>query len=42
MQGQLFTQDFLLHGIRQTPPYEALEENAFQAFVAELHAIYGG
>ena len=42
MQGQLFTQDFLLHGIRQTPPYQALEENAFQAFVTELRAIFGG
>ncbi len=42
MQGQLFTQDFLLHGIRQTPPYQALADDAFKAFVAELHVIFSG
>ena len=42
MQGQLFTQDFLLHGIRQTPPFQALADDAFKAFVAELHVIFSG
>ena len=42
MQGQLFTQDFLLHGIRETPPYQALGEAALQAFVARLQGIFGG
>ncbi|HEX7383657.1 MAG TPA: hypothetical protein VF291_05050, partial [Burkholderiaceae bacterium] len=41
MQGQLFTQDFLLHGIRETPPWQALEEADFAAFRAGLGAIYG-
>jgi hypothetical protein len=31
MQGQLFTQDFLLHGIRETQPYLALEAEALAA-----------
>jgi hypothetical protein len=29
MQGQLFTQDFLLRGIRDTPPYQALDDAGF-------------
>jgi len=40
MQGQLFTQDFLLHGIRETPPYRALAEGEFSAFLARLQDIY--
>lgn len=42
MQGQLFTQDFLLHGIRETPPYLALEPAAFDAFEARLRSIFTG
>ncbi|MDP2007257.1 MAG: hypothetical protein Q8K45_16395, partial [Rubrivivax sp.] len=42
MQGQLFTQDFLLHGIRETPPYLALGEGAFAAFEASLRGIFQG
>ncbi|MBK9136129.1 MAG: Eco57I restriction-modification methylase domain-containing protein [Betaproteobacteria bacterium] len=40
MQGQLFTQDFLRHGIRETPPYQALDEEAFTAFQSRLHALF--
>ena len=40
MQGQLFTQDFLQHGIRETPPYQALDAAALTAFVARLQAIF--
>lgn len=40
MQGQLFTQDFLLHGIRETPPYLALDDGAFTAFEARLRGIF--
>jgi hypothetical protein len=42
MQGQLFSQDFLLHGIRETEPYRALEPAAHAAFVARLHGIFQG
>ena len=40
MQGQLFTQDFLLHGIRQTPPYEGLDAATLQGFESGLRAIF--
>lgn len=40
MQGQLFGQDFLHRGIRETPPYEALSEAHFDAFRAALNSIY--
>lgn len=40
MQGQLFSQDFLHRGIRETPPYEALIDTQFDAFRAALGAIY--
>jgi hypothetical protein len=42
MQGQLFTQDFLTRGVRETPPFEALDVAAFAAFNASLQAIYSG
>ena len=42
MQGQLFSQDFLHHGIRQTPPYQALDEPTLLAFQARLQAIFAG
>lgn len=40
MQGQLFTQDFLQHGIRETPPWQALDDASFAAFRASLEHIY--
>ncbi len=42
MQGQLFTQDFLTRGVRETPPYQALDDAAFAAFKAALHLIFTG
>ena len=42
MQGQLFTQDFLTRGVRDTPPFEALNNAAFAAFNAGLQSIYSG
>ena len=39
MQGQLFTQDFLLRGIRATPPYQALDVAALTRFRQALGAI---
>lgn len=38
-QGQLFTQDFLLRGIRDTPAYQALDEAALVRFRDTLSAI---
>ncbi len=32
MQGQLFTQDFLLRGVTETPPFEAFTQVAIQEF----------
>jgi Eco57I restriction-modification methylase len=40
MQGQLFSQDFLRRGICDSPPYQALTEEAFAAFEAQLRAIF--
>jgi hypothetical protein len=40
MQGQLFTQDFLLHGIRETPPYQSLDDAALIHFRSALQTIY--
>ncbi len=40
MQGQLFTQDFLLRGIRDTPPYLALDEAAMTRFRQALTALF--
>ena len=40
MQGQLFTQDFLLRGICETPPYQALDDASLDRFHAALKAIY--
>ncbi len=40
MQGQLFSQDFLHRGIRETPPYEALTAAQFGAFHAVLKSIF--
>lgn len=40
MQGQLFSQDFLQRGIRETPPYLAFKPAEFAAFRGALQAIY--
>ena len=42
MQGQLFSQDFLRFGIRDTPPYQALSAEAAAAFEPRLRAIFAG
>jgi hypothetical protein len=42
MQGQLFSQDFLRFGIRDTPPYQALSAEAAAAFEQRLRAIFAG
>jgi hypothetical protein len=42
MQGQLFTQDFLHRGIRETPPYEALTSETLAAFRVALAKIHEG
>ncbi|MCW5639081.1 MAG: Eco57I restriction-modification methylase domain-containing protein [Rubrivivax sp.] len=42
MQGQLFTQDFLLRGIDTTPPWQALDEAALDRFAAALQALFAG
>jgi Eco57I restriction-modification methylase len=42
MQGQLFSQDFLLFGIKETPPWQALGGAEFQVFVAELERVFAG
>jgi hypothetical protein len=41
MQGQLFTQDFLLRGVRETPPWEALGDDELARFRVTLQGIYG-
>lgn len=38
--GQLFTQDFLLHGIRETPVWKALDDSNVAAFVAHLQTVF--
>ena len=40
MQGQLFTQDFLHRGIRDTPPWLALSYAALAAFSTALQQLY--
>jgi hypothetical protein len=42
MQGQLFTQDFLMRGVLQTPPHEELNGAAFAAFKSALQSISSG
>ena len=42
MQGQLFTQDFLTHGVRQTPPWLDLSNHSFQQFSQTLIDIFTG
>ncbi|MDP2784406.1 MAG: hypothetical protein Q8O38_07435 [Sulfurimicrobium sp.] len=40
MDGKLFSQDFLLDGIRSTPVWEALPDNALDTFLDGLKRIY--
>ncbi len=40
MEGKLFSQDFLLDGIRSTPVWEALPDAALDTFIADLQNIY--
>ena len=42
MQGQLFTQDFLTRGVRDTPVHEALTDDALASFCAELQGVFKG
>lgn len=42
MQGQLFTQDFLIRGVLDTPPCQGLSEAAFSAFSNALHGLFKG
>ena len=42
MQGQLFTQDFLLRGVRGTPPYQDFSDTAFADFQSALKSIFTG
>lgn len=42
MQGQLFTQDFLMRGVLETPPYQALDNTTFAAFKTALQSICNG
>lgn len=40
MDGKLFSQDFLLDGIKTTPVWEALPDEALNIFIADLKRIY--
>ncbi len=42
MQGQLFTQDFLHAGVRDTSPFQALEPAVFSAFHVALAGVFSG
>ncbi|MDF1482602.1 hypothetical protein PYV55_11140 [Extensimonas sp. H3M7-6] len=42
MQGQLFTQDFLLRGCVETPAWQALDESGWPDLRAALQGIYAG
>ena len=42
MQGQLFTQDFLLRGVQGTTPYQDFGDTALAAFQSELQRIFSG
>lgn len=41
MIGQLFTQDFLAAGIRETPAWQSVSDADLDAFIGRLNAIYG-
>ena len=40
MDGKLFSQDFLLDGIKTTDVWEALSDDALNLFIADLKRIY--
>ncbi len=40
MDGKLFSQDFLLDGIKTTPVWEALSDDALNIFINDLKRIY--
>ena len=40
MDGKLFSQDFLLDGIKTTPVWEAFPDAAFDTFIVDLQRIY--
>lgn len=40
MLGQLFTQDFLTTGVRETPAWEQVSDADLDAFIADLQAVY--
>src|SRR6266446_2986374 len=40
MNGLLFTQDFLLEGIKSTPVWEKLPDPELDKFIAQLRSIY--
>ena len=42
MQGQLFTQDFLLRGVLDTPPHQEFKDTAFAVFRSALQGIFAG
>ena len=42
MQGQLFTQDFLIRGVLETPAHQALSDSALTAFTDALQRIFKG
>ncbi|MDP2821956.1 MAG: hypothetical protein Q8O52_04650 [Sulfuritalea sp.] len=40
MDGKLFSQDFLLDGIKTTPVWEGLSDDALDVFIDDLKRIY--
>lgn len=40
MDGKLFSQDFLLDGIKETPVWQALSDEALDTFIGSLQNIY--
>ena len=42
MQGQLFTQDFLMRGVLDTPPHQEFKDTAFAVFCSALQGIFAG
>ncbi len=42
MQGQLFTQDFLIRGVLDTPVHQEFSDTALAAFRAALQGIFKG
>ena len=42
MQGLLFTQDFLIRGVTETPPWQDLTEDRFASFAQALRHVFRG